>query len=118
MNLATLIAEFAQKHQRWSTQAGAEYQCDTASDIFIQFAKERGIEAKRFEFTLGQECNPDRATFRYGSNEAGHVRADWHCIVDVEGFLIDWTARQYVETAPFPYIIPQMAALAAKAGAQ
>lgn len=115
------IAAFKRAHPQYATQRGALYQCVDASYRFIGFlnTEYKMYGAKIFEFGIDEpERNPDPTIFKDGMNESNEYRAHGHCIVEIDGLLIDWTARQYVETAPFPYLIPKAAAMAAKAGAQ
>lgn len=115
------IAAFKRTHPQYATQRGALYQCVDASYRFIALLNTdyKIYSAKTFEFGVDEpNRNPDPTIFKEGVNESNHDRSMGHCIVEVDGLLIDWTARQYVETAPFPYLIPKAAAMAAKAGAQ
>jgi hypothetical protein len=135
MTLMAAVKEFKLQHKHeWATQKGALYMCDTASPMFVKFLREAGladlVHAKTYSFFVGkrvaQPCtgcayengvcridcedrhhNPDPSIFITGSNEMGSSRADWHQIVETDDFYIDWTARQYVENAPFPHIIPK-----------
>jgi hypothetical protein len=112
------IAVFKDRHPEWSTQEGALFKCVDASYEFIAFLNDFGLKAKTFEFGVDEpNRNPDPMIFKSGANESGRIRSWGHCIVELGELLIDWTARQYVATAPFPYIIPKSCAMSAKAGA-
>lgn len=109
--LKELIEAFKVAYGKWSTQAGALYQCCDATDVFIEFVAARRkellieLDIKRFEFDI-KDCHGLYPTiYKDGVNESGTSRALWHCIVSTKNVLIDWTARQYVEDAPFPLII-------------
>jgi hypothetical protein len=121
--LVAAIQEFRNLHPEWSTQEGAYMECVNASVEFMHFLHEKGIEgARRYEFCVStphsvyDRTNPDPLIFKDGHNESKQSRAWGHCIVQLDDILIDWTARQYVETAPFPYIMPVPMSMSAKAG--
>ena len=108
--LKAVIAEFAEDFSKYSTQAGALYQCCDATDEFLRLVREKldyfdTVAIRRFEFSVEKSTGLYPRIYKMGLNEAGSQRADWHCIVNTKNVLIDWTAKQYVETAPFPLII-------------
>ncbi len=109
--LRTVIEQFKKENEKYSTQAGALYQCGDASDKFIKFVamKDPTLVAELgiglFEFSTHDCIGFYPSVYKDGANEMGQSRADWHCIIDTKNVLIDFTAKQYVETAPFPLII-------------
>jgi hypothetical protein len=124
VNLTAAIEKFRALHPEWETQLGALYQCVYASQAFMEFLQLEkvehccipGEEIGVYQFCVRSEDrlrgnkdnpNPDPSTFILGSNEAGYRRADWHCIVETPIGFIDWTARQYTDKVPYPYIIPK-----------
>lgn len=114
--LEQAIALFAEYNQRWSKQRFALYECETATGEFLRFLNQfpglvTSTKAQRYEFGVDRyesQRNPAPKIFTGGSNETGSHRAGWHCIVETETCLIDWTARQYTERAPFPFIMPRL----------
>ncbi len=105
------IDMFTQMNSRYNTQAGALYQCCDATDEFIKFMHKTDISLiqrfglHRFEFEIDECIGLCPKIYKTGVNEMGETRARWHCIVGTKNILIDWTARQYVESAPFPLIL-------------
>jgi len=132
MDLETAIENFKLAHSHWNAQETAFYQCDTASNIFLEWLEKQGLkkafqaepyafyinrysDSRRWDRTLEPELqqpaggpsrsNPDPKMYTGGSNEMGTPRADWHYIVETPECFIDWTARQYFADAPYPHII-------------
>jgi hypothetical protein len=109
--LKALIEQFKLEYSEYSTQAGALYQCCDASGEFLKFVHQTDMGLTQrlglhmFEFETKPSIGLCPKIYKEGLNEGGKQRADWHCIVGAKHFLIDWTARQYVEIAPFPLII-------------
>jgi hypothetical protein len=109
--LKSLIERFKLDFSKYNTQAGALYQCCDATAEFMKFVNQvdslliSRFGIHRFEFEVGPSIGLCPKIYRNGLNEMGEVRADWHSIVGTKNVLIDWTARQYVETAPFPLLI-------------
>ena len=44
------------------------------------------------------------------------TKSDFHCVVETPELYIDFTARQYTKTAPYPHIIRKDVRRAATAG--
>lgn len=125
MTLKQAIAEFARNNPEFSTQAGALNQCDWASLQFIRWLEQTYPQvAKRhrvseYSFYLTEEdlrryeyhdCpnhnpNPDPVIYRKGCNERGDTLSPWHCIVQTRTHFVDFTAKQYKETASYPYVM-------------
>ena len=109
--LKSLIERFKQICPQYNTQAGALYQCCDATAQFIKFINQvdslliSQLGIHRFEFEVKPSIGLCPRVYKGGLNEMGQQRADWHSIVGAKHFLIDWTARQYVETAPFPLLL-------------
>jgi hypothetical protein len=109
--LKSLIERFKQMYPEYNTQAGALYQCCDATALFIKFVNQvdslliSRLGIHRFEFETKPSIGLCPKIYKDGLNEAGRHRAGWHCIVGAKNVLIDWTAKQYVETAPFPLLI-------------
>ena len=109
--LKAMIEQFKQQYQGYGTQSGALYKCDDASNLFIKFVREKdgwliyNQDIHLFEFAVSDCIGLCPSIYMEGENEMGLSRASWHCIVNTKNVLIDWTAKQYVETAPFPLII-------------
>src|SRR5271157_1343144 len=119
--LKAVIAEFAEDFSKYSTQAGALYQCCDATDEFLRLVREKldyfdTVAIRRFEFSIRESTGLHSQIYKLGLNEAGLQRADWHCIVNTKNVLIDWTAKQYVATAPFPLIIAKYPLVITKKG--
>jgi len=109
--LKSLIERFKQMYPEYNTQAGALYQCCDATAQFLKFINQvdslliSRLNIHRFEFEVGSSIGLYPKVYKRGLNEMGQQRADWHSIVGAKNVLIDWTAKQYVETAPFPLIL-------------
>lgn len=106
-----LIEQFKKENEKYGTQDGALYQCRDATSDFLLFANRyhqslvTQLDMKCFEFTIKSSIGLCPKIYKSGENEMGKRRADWHSVVSTKHFLIDWTARQYVATAPFPLIL-------------
>jgi len=123
MTLQEAIDFFVQDNSYLADQREAYCQCESASELFIALCNEHGITGiNKYTFclynkaTFRSRCdkdNPDPDMFppqagtHVETNEAGQHMADWHCIVETPEFLIDFTARQYRASAPYPFIIPK-----------
>lgn len=131
--LQKLVNEFAESRRaRLDTPDGAYCMCDSTSDAFILFARERnGAILCRYDFELddwvvdkngvGQTIvnprNPKPELYQRGKHPVAEFhRAGWHAIVDAGDCLIDFTARQYHQDAEYPTIIAKKAAAAAAGG--
>ena len=91
--------------------------CVHATQMFLEFLQLEGFKwdesgVQMYSFDIDSSRNPDPVTFASGSNESGRHRAPWHCIAETPDSFIDWTARQYTEKAPFPYVLPKTKAFA------
>jgi hypothetical protein len=83
----------------------AYYQCDSLSKTFIQFLKERGIEASTS--IMANDPHPDTSKYPsfeehgYGDVSDTDVgeQSPGHCVVKIEmpsgAYSVDWTASQY-----------------------
>jgi len=114
MTLQEAIDFFVKDNPCFADQRRAYCQCEYATSLFLALCKKHGItETRRYTFCLCDKNNPDPDMFPpeagKGSvkNESGKYMADWHCIVETPEFLIDFTARQYKASAPYPFIIPK-----------
>ena len=85
-DLQNAMREFAAAHPDLATQMGAHDRCRTASSAFIDALGARGIQAEM--------------------EEIGVYDGVSHRAVAVGNVLIDWTARQYDEAAPWPLVMP------------
>ena len=109
--LKSLIEKFKQMYPEYNTQAGALYQCCDATSRFLKFVNQKDpllttrLGLHIFEFEAAPSFGLCPRIYKSGLNEMGKCRADWHSIVGAKNVLIDWTAKQYVETAPFPLIL-------------
>lgn len=91
--LPEAIETFRESNLLWSTQIHLE-RCGLKDGI------------KSFHFDVTSADNPLPSFYCVGINEQGLERAEWHSIVSLNHWYVDWTARQYWESAPFPLIIP------------
>jgi hypothetical protein len=82
----------------WDTQDGATNACDHASNEFLHHLERLGISDAEIEHFDG-ELVLDRHDYPWILPPES-----WHWAVRVGDTLIDWTARQFDETAPFPAI--------------
>lgn len=135
--LQALVNEFAEsRRERLDTPDGAYCMCDSTSDAFIRFARERNnaLYLRRYDFDLNDFLpvvdpvtgdlterphprNPDPSLYQTGQHPvAVFHRAGWHAIVEADDCLIDFTARQYHHEAAYPTIIQKKAAAAAAGG--
>jgi len=109
--LRAMIEQFKQENQKYGTQEGALYQCCDASDKFLKFVMQKDpslvveLDINLFEFSTKDCIGFHPTIYVSGQNEMGRTRADWHCIVQTKNVLLDFTAKQYVETAPYPLVI-------------
>lgn len=85
-DLQDAMQDFAAAHPGLATQTGAHDQCRKASSAFIDFLGVRGIRAEM--------------------EEIGVYDGVSHRAVAVGDVLVDWTARQYDEAAPWPLVMP------------
>ncbi len=110
MTLKQAIAEFARNNPEFSTQAGALNQCDWASLQFIRWLEQTYPQvAKRhrvseYSFYLTEE---DLRRYEYHDcpNHNPNPDPPWHCIVQTRTHFVDFTAKQYKETASYPYVM-------------
>lgn len=84
--LQDAIREFAAARPELATREGAHDRCRDASSAFVDHLALKGIPA--------------------GVEEIGVYDGVSHRAVEVEGVLVDWTARQYDEVAPWPLVMP------------
>src|SRR5579863_130843 len=109
--LRAVIEQFKKDNEKYSTQAGALYQCCDASDKFLKFVASKDptlvaeLSIGLFEFSTRDCIGFYPTVYKDGANEMGQSRADWHCIVHTKNVLIDFTAKQYVKKAPYQLII-------------
>lgn len=98
--LEEAIHEFIEQatEQQWHTAAGAENRCNIASDAFLHVLEEYGIEGEIEHYE--REILLDRKEYPYGA--LGD--SSYHWAVRVGDTIIDWTARQFDEQAPFPAV--------------
>lgn len=90
--------EFAEA-EGYSTSEGASDNCNHASDEFLhELLAEVGIEGEIEHY--GQSVEIDHVDYPY---EMPYY-VDFHWVVRVGDWLIDWTARQFEEEAPFPAV--------------
>lgn len=76
------------RERRWNTMDGAYNFCAIASDEFIE---QTGLgRIVHFDWPHAQHAYP---------LQAGGA---WHQVVEYEGWIVDWTARQYDWDADFP----------------
>lgn len=76
-------------------------QCQNASYDFVQFARQRGHEA---ELRSLRQYPWDPAWEKDPELELQHYRGDRHDVAFVDGYYIDWTARQFDRSSPVPRI--------------
>lgn len=77
--LRAAIDEFKTEFSKYSTQAGAQYQCCDATDEFIRFCHRKGateLNIRRFEFDIKDSTGIYPSVYKDGNNESGHSRAD------------------------------------------
>lgn len=117
MNITELALRFAfEHHPELADQITAFGRCDTMTHAFIDFCESLGYEGmvKRYSFDARNEThrNPDPVMYNVVGprgearrNESDWTMCEWHCIVETEECFIDFTARQYSKTNPFPAFI-------------
>lgn len=84
--LQQAIRDFAAKHPEYSTPEGSLNRCREASGKFCSLLRQRG--------------------FRAFVDEIKVVNGVAHKAVEVDGLLVDWTARQFHPEAAWPEITP------------
>jgi hypothetical protein len=86
------------EEEGWDTPEGAEDQCTEASDRFVRHLMDHGIEGEIEYYDPNR--SQDRKDYPYES-----LAGCWqHWAVRVNGTIIDWTARQFLDDAPFPAV--------------
>jgi hypothetical protein len=112
--LKSLITTFADTRRHMLDNPwGAYCMCDSTSTAFIRFAREAGYTGRlaMYEFDIHSERNPDPTLYQVGQHPTeGYRRARWHCIVETEEFLLDFTAKQYHHEVGYPYLISRKVA--------
>ena len=98
--LRKLIHEFKVAHkEEWTLPETARGCCVDASNMFHEFLHVSGMKSEVWDIVLDEDHD------RYICPE---WYPDWtfegHCVVFVEGLVVDWTARQYNSKAPYPLI--------------
>jgi hypothetical protein len=96
--LRQAIEDFKQAHKKdWSTKRDASGECGYASNQFVFFLEKRQIKSKVEELSFHDDMHLSPA---YMKAVGGHY------VVNIdEKWLVDWTARQYDPTAPYPLMI-------------
>lgn len=104
------------KAEEYDTKKGAHGYCDIASGCFAKTLEEWGFSSKDyslreylFDPTTKEEkkiAKEDRflALFPFSKYSKSGQYCNFHCVIKVGNFIVDWTARQFDETAPFPAI--------------
>jgi hypothetical protein len=114
MNVAGLVDEFLAEQPDWAgvgvdPMSYGHGLCEDASIDLLLFLRKRGvIEARTVWMTLEDkekygwplELVPHDAYPRLPIGDT----AAYHCVVLVEGVVVDLTPRQYDENLPFPFI--------------
>lgn len=78
---------------------GAWGQCTESSDSFLHFLDEAGVEGAVIEH-FDPCVRQDRVDYPFGDL----IGCSFHWAVRVGDIVIDWTARQFSDDAPFPAI--------------
>ena len=86
------------EQEEYNTRAGATDNCTHACDEFLHVLEDFGIEGDIEYFE--PDIYMDMIDYPWGS--MGTSRFHW--AIRVGDFVIDWTARQFDEEAPFPAV--------------
>lgn len=97
--------------REWDTEE-IHGQCIEACDEFLHFLATHGVSgtirtwnSPFFSATLTKEMlGDDVSLLPDNSFPFSWHGMDYHAVVEVEGFLIDWTAKQFDLDAPFPMV--------------
>ena len=96
--LLTLIENFKTGNPSLASRSGARGRCSEASVAFCNLTREDGLRCNVWYIVLDKDHD------QYFSEWYPDIEFEGHCVVFVEGVVIDWTARQYNPAAPFPLI--------------
>lgn len=84
----------------WDTPEGASNQCTVASDEFVHWLEKRGNGLVGEIEHYDPDIALDRKDYPYEDLAGCYL----HWAVRVGGTVVDWTARQFTDNAPFPAV--------------
>lgn len=85
--MRSAIAEFRSKYPGFETPEGAQGRSREASEMFANFVFSRYARSMK------------NTVFQVGTDESPRF------VIVVDGWMIDWTARQFDESAPWPRVV-------------
>jgi hypothetical protein len=104
------------KAEKYDTKKGAHGWCDIASGYFAKTLEKRGFSSKDYSLReylfdpITKEekriAKEDRVLFPFNIEKCikSGQYCNFHWVTKVGKFIVDWTARQFDESAPFPAI--------------
>jgi hypothetical protein len=106
--LDEVIAHFLQVYPEWAEigndPVGSKEMCVASSHAFLAHVWPMGVKAKSIWLRLYGET-PEGETHPHELYPRCS-RRPYHCVVKVERFIVDLTAKQYSASLPFPFVWP------------